>query len=92
MIGRDRDLSFNCLQGYCLCSIESVAEEIVLGQSEKYRIVTVSDNCLKGPPDNDSTYYAIKKMYEMTLREFIEWIPSAVETGEKIIKIEGSLQ
>ena len=91
MIGRDRDFSFNWLQGYCLCPTELMAEEVVLGQSEKYRIVTLSDNCSKGSTDNDNNCYAVKKVYEMALQEFIEWIPSVVKTGEKIITIERNL-
>lgn len=91
MIGRDRDFSFNRLQGYCLCPTELVAEEVVLRQSEKYRIVTLSDNCSKGPTDNDNNCYAVKKVYEMELQEFIEWISSEEKTREKIITIERSL-
>jgi hypothetical protein len=91
MIGGDRDFRFNRLQGYCLYPIESVTEEIATGQHEKYRIITVDAQHAGWPIYSDNNCYAVKKVYEMELQEFIEWIPSVVETGEKIITIERNL-
>ena len=88
MIERDRDFSFNCLQGYCLYPMELAAEEITVGRHKKYRVITVNAKCSKRLTDSDNNRYSIKTVYEMTRMEFMEWMPSAKNVSEEVVSIE----
>jgi hypothetical protein len=77
------------LQAYCHYPITLAEQELEHSQNDMYRIVTINRTVaaseIFGILDNEHVY---KNIYEMTLKEFLEWIRDMDEGGEEVLSIE----
>ena len=90
MIDKHKQPYFEHLQAYCISPYELALSDYAESREQKYKITTICWKSAAPDSDGNNPPYVMKKIYEMSLDEFREWVISTWrdEVLEDVISIE----